>query len=47
VHACNTFGDDICESVLVFTDDARSKVSACLAKACDEVEACFNTLTGR
>ncbi|MEA2697880.1 MAG: hypothetical protein QOI66_2151 [Myxococcales bacterium] len=46
-HTCNTFIDDYCEAVLVFTDDARAKVSACLAKTCDEAEVCFNNLGGR
>jgi hypothetical protein len=46
-QTCRTFIDDYCEAVLVFTEDARSKVSACLAKTCDEAKVCFDNLAGR
>lgn len=42
---CGTFVDDICDSARVFTEDARSQISACVGKSCDEAAACIRALT--
>ncbi len=41
----NAFVDDICGTLMLVKPEVRAKLSACIAKACDEIEPCIREVS--